>query len=65
MPGQRRGTGIAMTEEERETFLRAAQPVCRVATVGPGRTPAHQRTLVRLGRNRIVAQLPDKKPTPG
>jgi len=33
MPGQRRGTAIAMTEDERDTFLRS-RPVCRVATVG-------------------------------
>lgn len=38
MPGQRRGTAIAMTEEERDEFLRT-QPVCRVATVGPGGHP--------------------------
>ncbi|KKD07815.1 pyridoxamine 5'-phosphate oxidase family protein [Streptomyces sp. WM6386] len=38
MPGQRRGTKIAMTDEERDTFLRA-QPVCRVATAGPGGRP--------------------------
>ncbi|ELP69940.1 pyridoxamine 5'-phosphate oxidase family protein [Streptomyces turgidiscabies] len=33
MTGQRRGTAIAMTEPERDAFLRA-QPVCRVATLG-------------------------------
>ncbi|MCT9079611.1 pyridoxamine 5'-phosphate oxidase family protein [Streptomyces fulvoviolaceus] len=38
MPGQRRGTAIAMSEEERDTFLRT-QPVCRVATVGRGGHP--------------------------
>lgn len=38
MPGQRRGTKIAMTDEERDAFLRA-QPVCRVATAGPGGRP--------------------------
>lgn len=38
MPGQRRGTAIAMTEEERDTFLRG-QPLCRVATIGPGGHP--------------------------
>ncbi|MFC5752213.1 pyridoxamine 5'-phosphate oxidase family protein [Actinomadura rugatobispora] len=32
--GQRRGTAIAMTGEERDVFLRE-QPICRVATVGP------------------------------
>ncbi|WP_406472531.1 pyridoxamine 5'-phosphate oxidase family protein [Streptomyces sp. NBC_01615] len=38
MSGQRRGTAIAMTDKERDTFLRT-QPVCRVATVGPGGRP--------------------------
>src|SRR5688500_13223359 len=38
MTGQRRGTAIAMTEPERDAFLRA-QPVCRVATVGAGGHP--------------------------
>ncbi|MFD3926973.1 pyridoxamine 5'-phosphate oxidase family protein [Streptomyces sp. NPDC058614] len=38
MPGQRRGTRIAMTDEERDTFL-GTQPVCRVATVGPDGHP--------------------------
>ncbi|MFF0011436.1 pyridoxamine 5'-phosphate oxidase family protein [Streptomyces sp. NPDC005374] len=38
MPGQRRGTAIAMSDEERDTFLRGS-PVCRVATVGPGGHP--------------------------
>lgn len=38
MPGQRRGTKIAMTDEERDAFLRA-QPVCRVATAGAGGRP--------------------------
>lgn len=33
MSGQRRGTAIAMTDLERDTFLRT-QPLCRVATVG-------------------------------
>lgn len=33
MSGQRRGTGIAMTDAERDEFL-LAQPVCRVATIG-------------------------------
>ncbi|MFF3658533.1 pyridoxamine 5'-phosphate oxidase family protein [Streptomyces olivochromogenes] len=33
MSGQRRGTAIAMTDPERDTFLRT-QPLCRVATVG-------------------------------
>lgn len=33
MPGQRRGTAIAMTDDERDAFLRT-QPLCRVATVG-------------------------------
>lgn len=33
MTGQRRGTALAMPEDERDTFLRS-QPVCRVATVG-------------------------------
>ena len=35
---QRRGTAIAMTDEERDVFLRT-QPVCRVATIGPGGAP--------------------------
>jgi hypothetical protein len=38
MTGQRRGAAIAMTEGERDAFLRS-QPVCRVATVGPGGHP--------------------------
>src|SRR5260221_14787786 len=38
MTGKRRGTGIAMTEDERDVFLRT-QPVCRVATLGPGGHP--------------------------
>lgn len=38
MPGQRRGTRIAMTDEERDAFLRT-QPVCRVATAGAGGHP--------------------------
>lgn len=38
MGGQRRGASIAMTDDERDEFLRA-QPVCRVATVGPGGAP--------------------------
>lgn len=38
MPGQRRGTAIAMADAERDAFLRA-QPVCRVATIGPGGAP--------------------------
>ena len=38
MTGQRRGAKIAMTDGERDAFLRA-QPVCRVATVGPGGHP--------------------------
>ncbi|MFF2133300.1 pyridoxamine 5'-phosphate oxidase family protein [Streptomyces olivochromogenes] len=33
MSGQRRGTAIAMTDPERDTFLRT-RPLCRVATVG-------------------------------
>ena len=33
MSGQRRGLRIAMTDDERDAFLRS-QPVCRVATVG-------------------------------
>lgn len=33
MTGQRKGRAIAMTEAERDTFLRA-EPVCRVATSG-------------------------------
>jgi hypothetical protein len=36
--GQRKGTAIAMTEDERDAFLRA-QPVCRVATVGSDGRP--------------------------
>jgi len=36
--GQRKGTAIAMTEDERDTFLRT-QPVCRVATVGADGRP--------------------------
>lgn len=35
MPGQRRGTAIAMTAPERDAFL-LAQPVCRVGTVDSG-----------------------------
>lgn len=38
MPGQRRGTAIAMSAEERDAFLHES-PVCRVATVGPGGHP--------------------------
>lgn len=38
MAGQRRGTAIAMTGNERDAFLRA-HPLCRVATVGPGGHP--------------------------
>lgn len=38
MSGQRRGTAIAMTEDERDSFLRT-QPICRVATVGPDGQP--------------------------
>lgn len=38
MSGQRRGTAIAMTEGERDAFLRS-QPLCRVATVGPSGRP--------------------------
>jgi len=34
MTGQRRGAAIAMTDDERDAFLRS-QPICRVATVGP------------------------------
>jgi hypothetical protein len=34
MTGQRKGIPIAMTDGERDAFLRT-QPVCRVATVGP------------------------------
>ena len=34
MNGQRRGAAIAMTDDERDAFLRS-QPICRVATVGP------------------------------
>ena len=36
--GQRRGNAIAMTQEERDAFLRE-QPICRVATVGPDGRP--------------------------
>lgn len=35
---QRRGRAIAMTDGERDAFLRT-QPVCRVATIGPGGSP--------------------------
>ncbi len=38
MPEQRRGRSIAMTDAELDTFLRA-QPVCRVASIGPGGAP--------------------------
>lgn len=38
MSGQRRGTAIAMTAQERDTFL-TTQPICRVATVGPSGRP--------------------------
>jgi hypothetical protein len=38
MTGQRKGTAIAMTDGERDTFLRT-QSVCRAATVGPGGHP--------------------------
>lgn len=38
MASQRRGTVIAMTASERDAFL-GRQPVCRVATVGPGGSP--------------------------
>jgi len=38
MTGQRRGAAIAMTDGERDAFLRT-QPVCRVATLGPGGHP--------------------------
>src|SRR5438270_3210723 len=38
MTAQRKGTAIAMTEDERDTFLRT-QPVCRVATVGANGRP--------------------------
>jgi hypothetical protein len=38
MTGQRRGASIAMTDGERDAFLRS-QPVCRVATLGPGGHP--------------------------
>jgi hypothetical protein len=38
MTGQRKGTAIAMTDGDRDTFLRT-QPVCRAATVGPGGHP--------------------------
>jgi hypothetical protein len=37
-PGQRRGAAIAMTDDERDTFLRS-QPICRVATVGSSGRP--------------------------
>ena len=35
---QRRGAAIAMTDEERDVFLRT-RSVCRVATTGPGGAP--------------------------
>ena len=35
MTGQRQGAAIAMTDAERDAFLRA-QPVCRVAGGAPG-----------------------------
>ncbi len=35
MGEQRRGTAIAMSDDERDEFLQN-QPVCRVATVGSG-----------------------------
>lgn len=38
MPQQRRGRAIAMTDEERDAFLRT-QAVCRVASIGPGGAP--------------------------
>ncbi|MCX4405206.1 pyridoxamine 5'-phosphate oxidase family protein [Streptomyces sp. NPDC059837] len=38
MSVQRRGTAIAMTDTERDTFLRT-QPLCRVATVGRNGDP--------------------------
>ena len=38
MTGQRKGAAIAMTDGERDAFLRT-QPVCRVATLGPGGHP--------------------------
>ncbi|MFI5063742.1 MAG: pyridoxamine 5'-phosphate oxidase family protein [Streptosporangiales bacterium] len=38
MASQRRRTAIAMTETERDAYLRS-QPVCRVATIGPGGHP--------------------------
>ncbi len=38
MASQRRGTAITMTETERDAYLRS-QPVCRVATIGPGGHP--------------------------
>ncbi|QFG26120.1 pyridoxamine 5'-phosphate oxidase family protein [Actinomadura sp. WMMB 499] len=38
MEEQRRGRAIAMTGDERDTFLRT-QPVCRVATVAPDGRP--------------------------
>ena len=43
MTGQRKGTAIAMAEDERDAFLRT-QPACRVATVGPTGRP-HASTL--------------------
>jgi hypothetical protein len=36
--GQRRGSALAMTADERDSFL-AGQPLCRVATAGPGGRP--------------------------
>lgn len=38
MSGQRRGAAIAMADDDRDVFL-WSQPVCRVATVGPGGRP--------------------------
>lgn len=38
MNGQRRGAAIAMTDDERDAFLRS-QPICRVATVGSSGRP--------------------------
>ena len=38
MTGQRKGAAIAITDGERDAFLRT-QPVCRVATLGPGGHP--------------------------
>jgi hypothetical protein len=35
---QRRGRGLAMTAAERDAYL-GSQPVCRVATAGPGGRP--------------------------